>query len=405
MPGRHQTKLGSATRFELNNERNHGTENSDENSIMIFIKKALRRVRSYTRKGLQLLEPLASLSGFTSALYYLLFSSSFRREQQAVLKGKIAYRYSLHRPGECSYLLRRNVHRLEKALIMEPRRPVFAREYIGETVAAFESAVATIEEHAQSTELHWARGVLDEYFAVVSAEGDFRIGQARDQYARGVQNLRGLTGGPKPYPAETLDAKPVTPDQFADLCRVRRSVRWYDGRKVPRDAIDRALTAAATAPSACNRQALRYLIFDEPGLLSRIAAIPMGTRGFSENFPALAVLVGDLGAYFDERDRHVIYIDGSLSAMTFMFALQTQGLASCSINWPDMKDKEAALRNELALEKNERVIMLISFGYARAGGGRSRLREETSSSDSILQSDADELGYLARICPEAGGAA
>lgn len=341
----------------------------NDNMAMTFIKKALRRTRSYARRVVQVLEPFAAVSGFTSALYYLFFSGSFRREQQAVLKGKIAYRRSLRSPGESSYLLRRNVHRLEKALIMEPRRPVFAREYIGETVGALESAVAAIHNADESTELLWARGVLDEYFAVVSVDDDDRIRRALARYHSLIQKLPALSAGPKPYPAETLSATPVTPEQFADLCRVRRSVRWYDGRPVPRDAIDRAIAAASTAPSACNRQPFRYLIFDDRDVLSRVAAIPMGTRGFSDNFPALAVVVGDLGAYFDERDRHVIYIDGSLSAMAFMFALRTEGIASCSINWPDLKDREAAIRRELALDVNERVIMMMSFGYARHGGG------------------------------------
>ena len=336
---------------------------------MTLIKKALRRVQSYIRRALQVLEPLASVSGVTSALYYLFFSSSFRREQQAVLKGKIAYRRSLRKPGESSYLLRRNIHRIEKGLIMEPRRPVFAREYIGETVQAFDSASAAVRDHSSSTELLWSRGVLDEYFDVVSPDSDPKVRRAYDQYRAVIEQMAALNDGPKPYPAQVLSAKPVTPDQFAELCRVRRSVRWYDGRKVPREVIDRAIAAAGTTPSACNRQPFRYLIFDDPGLLERVASIPMGTVGFSHNFPTLAVLVGDLGAYFDERDRHVIYIDGSLSAMTFMFALQTEGVASCSINWPDLKEKEVALREELDLESNERVIMLLSFGYARDEGG------------------------------------
>lgn len=335
---------------------------------MSFINEATRYVRTCARRGLRVLGQLAAVSGMTSGIYYLLFSSSFRREQQAVLNGKIAYHKSLANPRDSSYLLRRNLHRLEKGLIMEPRREVFAARYIGETVAAFESAARAISDHSQSTELVWARGVLDEYFRVVAADDDLEVCRARDRYTNVINQWPNISGGPKPYPAETLMRQPVTPDQFADLCRVRRSVRWYDGRRVPREAIDRAITAASTAPSACNRQPFRYLVFDEPELVSRVAAIPMGTTGFSDNFPALAVLVGDLGAYFDERDRHVIYIDGSLSAMTFMFALQTEGIASCSINWPDLKEKEFALRREINLQKKERVVMMISFGYPRNEG-------------------------------------
>lgn len=333
----------------------------------MIVKKIKHRLHSYYRKAVQVLEPVAAISGFTSALYYLFFSSSFRREQQAVLKGKLHYRRALRNPGESSYLLRRNIHRLEKGLIMEPRRPVFARDYIDETVRAYATVLNVVQDHERSTELHWAQDILEEYFSVVGA-GDAKVDAARERYqrlsAKGATNLEPL----KPYTADRVSSRPVTPEQFAELCRVRRSVRWYDGQPVPREAIDRAIAAAGTAPSACNRQPFRYIIFDEQPNLSEVAAIPMGTTGFSDNFPALAVLVGDLAAYFDERDRHVIYIDGSLSAMTFMFALQTEGIASCSINWPDIKDREAAIRDAIALKPSDRVIMLVSLGYARGGG-------------------------------------
>jgi nitroreductase len=75
------------------------------------------------------------------------------------------------------------------------------------------------------------------------------------------------------------------------------------------------------------------------------------------------VLVGRLRAYFDPRDRHVIYIDASLAAMAFQFALEVQGVGSCCINWPDVRDREQKIGQLLGLAPDERVIMLISFGY------------------------------------------
>lgn len=40
-----------------------------------------------------------------------------------------------------------------------------------------------------------------------------------------------------------------------------------------------------------------------------------GATDFAENLPAMIAIVGDLSAYPYERDRHLIYIDGSLAAM------------------------------------------------------------------------------------------
>jgi len=73
-----------------------------------------------------------------------------------------------------------------------------------------------------------------------------------------------------------------------------------------------------------------------------------------------------LDAYFHERDRHVIYIDASLSAMAFMLALETLGLSSCCINWPNLQDKETAVAKMLGLRPYENVVILIAIGYPMA---------------------------------------
>jgi Lon protease-like protein len=140
--------------------------------------------------------------------------------------------------------------------------------------------------------------------------------------------------------------------------------RWLERREMDVD-----WDAARQAPSACNRQPFRFLIANGKPLTREIASIPMGTRGFAEGFPAIVVLVGDLSAYFDERDRHVIYIDGSLAAMQFMLALETLGLASCPINWPDIEDREKRMDQVLGLAAHERPILLIAVGYADPTGG------------------------------------
>ena len=69
-----------------------------------------------------------------ASIYYSLFSRTFGREHKAVLAGKIAYEQNLKRIGESSILLRRNIHKLEKGLIMQPRRDIFAEGVIEETI-------------------------------------------------------------------------------------------------------------------------------------------------------------------------------------------------------------------------------------------------------------------------------
>ena len=109
-------------------------------------------------------------------------------------------------------------------------------------------------------------------------------------------------------------------------------------------------------------------MYDEPSDVRRVAAVPGGTAGFAENFPVIVAVVGKLNAFFSDRDRHLIYIDGSLAAMSFMLALETLGLSSCPINTPGEEAMEQRLADELGLATYERPVMLIALGYPDPSG-------------------------------------
>ena len=94
----------------------------------------------------------------------------------------------------------------------------------------------------------------------------------------------------------------------------------------------------------------------------------MGIRGYEHNIPVLIVVIGNLAAYFDERDRHIIYIDASLANMSLMLAFETLGLSSCSINWPDIEQLEIKMEKMLHLKKYERPIMCLAVGYPDPDG-------------------------------------
>ncbi len=94
----------------------------------------------------------------------------------------------------------------------------------------------------------------------------------------------------------------------------------------------------------------------------------MGVKGYADNIPMLLISVGFLDAYFDERDRHLIYIDASLANMSLMLALETLGLSSCPINWPDIEHLERKMEKLLNLKKFQRPIMCIAVGYPHPDG-------------------------------------
>lgn len=307
----------------------------------------------------------AVISPIFSSLYYAIVSPQFRREHHAVIQGKLRYYANLKSAQDSIYLLRRNTHRLEKGLVMRPRRDIFALDYIEETVNTYSIALKHREKISQdNSELRWTHDVLKEYFTVISSHPI--IDKAKEKFLA-LEPLK--DDHPRiPYKRSLSPPLVVDYDQFLKLCYQRRSVRWYEQKPVPRDLIDKAIKAAALSPSACNRQPFKFRVFDDPELVQKVASIPGGTQGFYHNFPAIIVVVGQLRAYFSERDRHIIYIDASLASMSLMYALETLGLSSCPINWPDIEEKEQQMSNCLNLSPDERPVMLISVGYSDSDG-------------------------------------
>jgi nitroreductase len=312
----------------------------------------------------RMIPPFFKNSQFLASIYYAFFSFKFGREHKAILAGKAAYQKSLKNIGDSSILLRRNTHRLEKGLIMKPRREIFAEDFIVETVKVYD--LATSIDSLNPNELKWVTDVLSEYFNVVKDTEIIANARALfNKCLKGIEQEKSFI----PY---SFDSLPKNPIEFEDLHKLfikRRSVRWYQNKTVPAELIEKAVNIATLAPSACNRQPYNFHVSHSKEKVLEIAKCAGGTPGWAENIPCIIVIVGDLSAYPSERDRHLIYIDGSLAAMQLMLAFETLGLSSCAINWPDIESAEGKMEKLLSLMPYERPIMLLSVGYAEAKGG------------------------------------
>lgn len=319
---------------------------------------------------------MLSPTRFGARLYYGLLNPRFGRELQSVMRGRLRYQ-SQNRAAQRT-LLRRNIHRLEKGLIMRPRHPIFAQDYLGETIEAYQAL--TRQPEGLEEDLIWATAVLQNFFDAVTepslttpgrqalatalANHPWLTRRAEDSY-----QPSGLSQPRQPFSQERRTALQVSYEQLVSLCLRRRSVRWFTSDTVREELIQKAIAAASLAPSACNRQPFSYHWFSDPQRAAQIAGIAMGTSGYAHQIPSLLVLVGDLAEFPHERDRHLPYIDGALSAMQLMLALETLGLASCPINWPDIEMLERRMTHEMGLPPHQRPIMLIAVGYADPTGG------------------------------------
>ena len=325
----------------------------------------VKKIKLLIKACQDIIIPLCSGNGFTSSLYFAFFARDFFYEHKAILMAQRAYKKNRGVHGNSSALLRRNIHRLEKGLIMRPRRDVFALDYLPETVLVYKDVFSS--KGFSQCELAWAESVFEKYFSVVNCSHP-DIAYAYKVYLQITPNNHEPSKEKIPYLQANKAKHTVSYNQLMDLCLARRSNRWFLNKPIEDEKVTQAVAAALQAPSACNRQPYEFYKIESQPLLSQLVKLPGGTAGFAENIPCLMAVVGDLSYYPEARDRHVIYIDGSLASMQFMLALETLDLASCPINWPELHTLDKRVSKLLGLPEYKRVVMFIAVGYPDDSG-------------------------------------
>jgi hypothetical protein len=222
---------------------------------------------------------LCAQNKYTAFFYYTFLRAKFKNEMFLSIKGRTKYFENLNRENITSSVLRRNIHRIEKALIMKPRRDVFAQDYIEETLNALRCQVNS--EVSDQVEIKWAIDVLTLYFnSIVLTEvlrGQFIIFQDlidkkmsafddQDKYAPIVQNIQDIE-------------EAISFEKFSHLVINRRSTRWFEIKKVSKEIIDRCIEISLEAPSACNRLPYRIVYTVDAQKAQAISNCVGGYRG------------------------------------------------------------------------------------------------------------------------------
>lgn len=168
---------------------------------------------------------------------------------------------------------------------------------------------------------------------------------------------------------------------FAELVKVRQSVREYLPQPVEREKIERCLEAARLAPSACNSQPWKYIVVDEPELKKAVAEATFGKlvsfNRFTPEAPVLIVVTSETpnitaraGAIVKNNQLHLI--DLGISAQHFCLQAVEEGLGTCMLGWFD----EHRIKKLLQIPGRKRVNLLISLGYPKNKEIREKVRKD-----------------------------
>lgn len=96
--------------------------------------------------------------------------------------------------------------------------------------------------------------------------------------------------------------------RFYDVVRLRRTVRMFSDRAVPREAIENIILAAGTAPSGANKQPWRFVAVSDAGLKRRIRLAAEEEEREFYSRRASAEWLADLAPFGTDADKDFLEI-------------------------------------------------------------------------------------------------
>ena len=249
-------------------------------------------------------------------------------------------------------------HRIEKGLSLPSPRPGFGTDVVSRLV----SNLKLLEElHPASRELLWAKEALVEYKQFNLANGienldlnDFLLNFDFNKAEAGTLLIH----------ADEISQKGDI--DFLQFANSRHSVRNFEQTTVDRQLVLSSVDAARRSPSVCNRQSARvHLLTDEP-IKKQALEIQGGNKGFGDQVPCVLIITSEMKSFLTPGERYQCWIDAGLFAMSLVYALHANGLASCMLNWSVDVSRDRKLRSAVSIPDSENIIMMIAFGHRRS---------------------------------------
>jgi nitroreductase len=138
-----------------------------------------------------------------------------------------------------------------------------------------------------------------------------------------------------------------------DMLKLRRSVRVYQDKPIPKDVIEKIIDAARFAPTARNEQPWAFVVTTKSEIIRRIAGLGPNANFASGAKACIVVFALDTKYYLE---------DGCSATVNILNAAAAFGVGSCWIAG-DKKDYCEEVRNMFAVPAGYKLVSLISLGY------------------------------------------
>lgn len=248
-------------------------------------------------------------------------------------------------------------HSLEKGLSLSRPRAGFGVRQALFLISLIESFLARYgQDEAIAGPVATLRSYLDYQQSV---RNDFPSIDAR---LRDVERQMKITSGGGVIGVTKREITEAAKIDFKRFLDARHSIRSFSEEPVNIDCLIAATAMAQLAPSACNRQASRVHWFLGQDNVCRILHWQPGNRGFGHTAAAVAIVTARVDAYAGPEERRQPIVDGSLFAMTLVYALHSLGLGTCMLAWAASARVDNGLRGEGMIPDEEEIITLIAVG-------------------------------------------
>ncbi len=139
-----------------------------------------------------------------------------------------------------------------------------------------------------------------------------------------------------------------------DFILTRRSIRHYEIKDISQGVLQQILEAGRQAPSAANRQPVRFVVVNDRDLL-KILCDTLITR-FVKYAPVAIVGCADVKSLLTGK---WAVVDATIAMQNMVIAAWTLGVGSCWIG----ACNEEKVKELLRIPDKWKVVALITFGY------------------------------------------
>ena len=139
-----------------------------------------------------------------------------------------------------------------------------------------------------------------------------------------------------------------------ELIFSRRSIRRYENRGVPDEVLQQILEAGRQAPSAVNRQPIRFVVVKDQDLLEKLCNNIIVR--FVKKAPVAIVGCADTTSLLTGK---WAVVDAAIAMQNMVIAAWSLGIGSCWIGACNKKK----IKRLLKIPDKWKVVALLTFGY------------------------------------------